>query len=98
MREPKRPLPDRAAQLVAELHQLEADALRQRWRDSAAKIDGRLTIPTVVLLAGPTQPVQTTATLEMAAADLLAGVNVRPWPEYLAAARGAFDAQRKAAA
>jgi hypothetical protein len=96
--ESRQSLHDRALSLVAELRHLEADDLRQRWRDSAAKIDGRLDIPTHVLLAGKTQPVQTTATLELIATDLLAEVNTRQWNEYLTAARAAFDAQGKAAA
>ena len=90
-------LEDRAARSVAELRRLEVADLRQRWRDSAAKIDGRLDIPTLITIAAETQAVQATATLELVASDLLAGVNVRPWPEYLTATRAAFDTQRRAA-
>jgi hypothetical protein len=91
-------LGDRAARTVGELRFLGVDDLRQRWRDLIVKIDGRLDVPTLITIAAETQPVQVTATLEMVTADLLAGVRIRPWPEYLAAARAAFDGQRQAAA
>jgi hypothetical protein len=91
MREPGRPLEDRAAHAVAELRRLDLDDLRTRYATAADRLVDRLDLPSFIRDTAKAEPVQVTATLELIAEDSLAGSGTRPWPVYLSAARDAFS-------
>ena len=89
--EAQQSLNDRAVVVVAELRSLVIPDLRERYRAAADSIVDRVDIPAYIKIAAETQPVQATAAVVLLADDSNARRRVGPWPEYLTAARHAFE-------